>query len=339
VARLSSAKLAALLSAPPPAAAFFLYGDEDHLREEAAARIVTALVDPATRDFNYDQLRGSDVNAEDLASMAATPPLMAAYRVIVIRDAQGLSVKAREVVEAIAGAPPAGLILVVTAQIPAQSKAKFYTTLQQRALSIDFPAIDALDLPGWLTVHASEQHGLELELDAARAMVGGVGSQLGILASELEKLAAYVDGRARITLDDVRAVGGYLPRVDRWAWFDLVMEKRFPQALQLLPELIASGENGVGLVIGMSAQIIRLGLAIAGGKEALERELKGYQRWMAGRVLAAARAWTAEEVDVAVEELLRTDRLLKSASLTDRQAVEELLLRLAERVRSKRNAA
>jgi DNA polymerase III delta subunit len=41
-----------------------------------------------------------------------------------------------------------------------------------------------------------------------------------------------------------------------------------------------------------------------------------------------ARRWTLPEVDAALGELLRTDRLLKSASLTDKQAMEELLLRL-----------
>ena len=38
-------------------------------------------------------------------------------------------------------------------------------------------------------------------------------------------------------------------------------------------------------------------------------------------------------------ELLRADRLLKSASMTDWQAIEELLLRLAEAVGARRNAA
>ena len=42
-----------------------------------------------------------------------------------------------------------------------------------------------------------------------------------MLASELDKLADYADGRAALTLDDVRAVGGYIPRVDRWGWFEL----------------------------------------------------------------------------------------------------------------------
>ena len=339
MARTGSGKLAKLLAAPPVGAVLFLHGEEEHLREEAVGQIVGALVEPATRDFNLDQLRGSDVTAEALASMSATPPMMAERRVIVVREAQGLSVKAREVVEQIASAPPAGLFLVVVAQIPSGSSARFYTNLKQRATSFEFAAVDPLDLPGWLTERAAEEHGVELELDAARALVSGVGGQLGILASELKKLHAFIDGRPRITVEDVRAVVGHIPRVDRWAWFDLIAEKRFAEAIAGLPDLLASGESGVALVIGAGAQVVRLGLAVAGGREALERERKGYQRWLANRVSAAARPWTLEEVDVALEELLRTDRLLKSASLTDRQAMEELLLRLAERVAPRRRAA
>lgn len=336
---LSIRKLPALLAAPPAAAVFFLYGDEDHLRDQAATEIVAALLDPATRDFNFDQLRGSEAGAEEIASMAATPPMMANFRVIVLRDAQGLSPKAREVVEAIAAAPPPGLVFVIAAQIPSGSRAKFYTTLQQRALSIEFPAVSPLDLPGWLIDRASQEYSKELELDAARGLVGAVGGQLGILAGELAKLVAYVGERPRIGAEDVVAVSGYIPRSDRWKWFDLVIEKRFGEALTDLPDLLAAGENGVGLVIGISSQIMRVGLAIAGGSEALERELKGFQRRLAGRISATARLWTPGEVELAVEELLRTDRLLKSASMTDRQAIEELVLRLAGGVTPRRNAA
>jgi DNA polymerase III delta subunit len=60
----------------------------------------------------------------------------------------------------------------------------------------------------------------------------------------------------------------------------------------------------------------------------LERELKPFQKWMARRLVPVARRWTLPEVDQALVELLRTDRLLKSASLSDRQAIEELLLRM-----------
>ncbi len=336
---LSYPALLKTLSKRSPAAAFFFHGEEEYLREEAVRRVVEAYLDPSTSDFNHDQLRGAEVPAEQLASLLATPPMMAEYRVVVLRDAQGLSNRARETVEAAARKPPAGLILVVAATIPSGSRAKFYSNLQNAALSVEFGAVEAMDLPGWLVEHAREVHGSVLEIEAARALATAIGSQLGVLARELGKLADYAAGRSSITLDDVRAVGGYIPRVDRWSWFDLVGERRFEEALPLVPLLLESGESGVGLVIGMTAQLLRVALASAGGKDALEKQLKPYQRWLAGRVLPQARRWSTEEVDRALGELLRTDRLLKSTSLTDRQAIEELLLRLADLPASRRSAA
>lgn len=315
---------------------FYVYGDEEYLKDEAATRIVDHYLDPGTRDFNFDQLRGSDVTPESLGSVLATPPMMAANRVVVLRDAQTLSPKAREVVEEVADSPPEGLVLVIVAAVPSGSKAKFYKTLQARAQSVEFARIEEVDLPGWVAEQAHAAHALKIDADAARALAASAAGQLGVLASELQKLASFVGDRGVVTLEDVRAVGGYIPRVDRWAWFDLVGERRFAEAIADLPELLESGESGVGLVIGITSQLLRIALVAHGGKEALEKELKPFQRWLAGRVVPQARRWKPEEVDSAIAELLRTDRLLKTASLTDRQALEELLLRLAELDSSKR---
>jgi DNA polymerase III subunit delta len=313
---------------PVAGGAFFFFGDEDFLREEAVAKVVAAYLDPATRDFNFDQLRGGDVAGDDLASILATPPMMAAHRVVVVRDAQGLSVKAREGVEAAVKSPPAGTILVLSASIPSGSKAKFYDELKKHATSAEFAALSMDDAPGWVMETAREELGVEVEPEAARALVGGVGVDLGTLASELRKLASYVQDRKRVGLDDVRAVGGFVPRQDRWAWFDLVAERRWAEAVRTLPVMLEQGENGVGLVIGMGGVLLKVALVAAGGQQALERELKPYQRWMARKVVPQAKRWTLPQVEHALEELLRTDRLLKSASMTDRQALEELLLRL-----------
>jgi DNA polymerase III subunit delta len=326
---LTPARFARHLDRVPPPGAYFLHGEEDHLREDAAQRVIALYLDPATRDFNFDQLRGADVVPDALASVLATPPMMAAHRVVLIRDLQGLSPKARELVEASAAAPPSGLVLILSGQKPSGSRAKFYDALQKAATTVEFPRLGLNDLPGWLSDRAREEHGMELEIEAARALVTAIGSHLGVLATELEKLASFAAGRGSITLDDVRAVGGYVPRVDRWGWFDLVGERRYAEALRLLPELLESGESGVGLVAGMGSHLLRVALAVAGGAEALEKELPPNQRWLARRVGPAAASWTLAEVDAAIADLLRTDRLLKSAPLSDRQAIEELLLRLA----------
>ena len=306
---------------------FFFHGEETFLREEAVRRVVDAHLDPASRDFNLDQLRAGDVTGETLASVIATPPMMAEWRVVVLRDAQALPNKAREALVETSAAPPSGLALVVTADIPAGSRAKFYRDLRKHALSVEFSALAEGDAPGWLMEEAEAMQ-RRLEPDAARLLVAALGTSLGTLRAELEKLVAYVGDRPAITAEDVRAATKAVPRQDWWGWFDLVGERRLAEARHALPALLESGESAVRVVAGIGTHLLRVAIGAAGGKRALEAELPRYQRWLAGKLAGQARRWSQADVEAALAEALRTDRLLKSASLTDAQALEELLLRL-----------
>jgi DNA polymerase-3 subunit delta len=311
---------------------YFLFGEEEFLKGEAVARLIEAHLDPTTREFNLDQLRGGEVEAEALASVLETPPLMAEWRVVVVRDAQALaaSSRARAVVEGILGRPTPGLVLVLVAQLPERTRAQFYERLKREATAVEFTPLSPADLPGWLMARA-EAEGVELEPEAARALAAAVGSELGILVQELGKLREYVGERGRIGVADVEAVVGRVPRHNRWEWLDLVGERRFREARAALPVLLEAGETGVGLLLALGTQFLRLGIAGVGGERALERELPANQRWLAGRLARQARGWTPEAVEAALSDLLRADRLLKSASLSDRQVLEELLLRLQAR--------
>jgi DNA polymerase III subunit delta len=310
---------------------FFLFGEEEYLKEEAASAIIAAHLDPATRDFNYDQLRGTDLEPETLASIAGTPPMMAEYRVVVVREAQALAANARmrAAVEALLDRRVPDLALVFVATLPEKTKAQFYERLKRDTVAVEFPPLSGSDLPGWLADRA-RQHGMEMDTAATRALAA-TGSDLGVLVQELAKLESYVGERKRITKDDVAAVVGAVPRQNRWDWFDFVADARFRDARAGLPVLLEAGESGVGLVIGLGTQFLRLGIAAAGGDKALGAALPPHQRWLAGRIAKQARRWKLSAVEDALDDLLRADRLLKSSSLTERQVLEELLLRIEQR--------
>lgn len=310
---------------------FFLFGEEEFLKEEAVAQLTTAHLDPATRDFNYDQLRGSDVEPETLASIAQTPPMMAEWRVVVVREAQALAANARgrAAVESLLAQKLPGLALVFVATLPEKTKAAFYEKLKKEAVAVEFPQLSTGDLPGWLIQRASAR-GLELEVPAARALAAA-GADLGTLVQELAKLGDYAGERKQITADDVKAIVGFVPRYNRWDWFDMVGDAKFRDARAALPVLLEGSESGVGLVIGLGTHFLRLGVAAAGGERALAAALPGHQRWLAGRIVKQARGWDAVAVEDAVDDLLRADRLLKSSSLNEQQILEELLLRLEQR--------
>lgn len=309
---------------------FYLHGEDLFRKEETVRALVEAHVDPATRDFNLDPIRGTDVDAETLASLIATPPMMAEWRVVVLREVEGLasSKKARDELLRVAESPPPGLALILSSTVPSGSTAKFYRELAKHARSVEFKAITDADVPGWLMARAREAHDVELEVEGARALGAAIGTNLGILTQELAKLVDFVGDRRKIALADVEAAGTRLPSQDRWKWFDLVGDRSFEEARRSLPVLLGQGETGVGLVIGLTTQLLRLGIAIEKGPAGLESVLPYHQKWLARRMGPQAKRWTVEQVDQALEGLLDVDRLLKASPHTDEHFLESWLLGL-----------
>ncbi len=318
----------------PSGGVFYLHGEDEFRKGMAARGLVDAHLDPATADFNHDRLRGPDTDVDTLASIIATPPMMAEWRVIQISETEAFagSPKARALLLETAASPPPGMVLIMTGTRPSGSKAKFYGQIEKASRSLEFRPLSPDDVPGWLMERARTELGTEMELDAARALGQAVGTDLGVLAQEVEKLAGFVREGAPITRADVEAAGTRLPVVDRWGWFEDVGERRFDRALNNLGVLLGqSGETGVGLTIGLSSHLLRVGLAVEGGEAALGRVLMRHQQWLAKGIAKQARGWSSSEVGAAIDGLRRLDRMLKSAKLSDQALIEEWLLGLLSR--------
>ena len=316
-----------------PGGVFFLHGEDEHRKGEAREALVDAHLDPATRDFNLDVLQATEVSVEDLARILATPPMMAEYRVVVVRGAEAFAgaARSRDLVLRLVESPPPDLALILSARIPERSKAKFYQTLIKRTQSIEFPMITPDDVPGWLMEEAMVRFGTTMESDAARALGQAVGADLGILSRELEKLTAVAGDADRITLEHVRAAGTVLPKQDRWKWFDLVGKRRFAEAVVGLRILMNQGESGVGLTVGLSTHMLRIGVIVESGPRALEEVLPPHQKWLSRQISAQAKGWNTDAIRAAVLGLLRVDRLLKASSLSDEHHLEEWLLTMMGR--------
>lgn len=309
---------------------FYLHGNDDYRKSVAARGIVDRYCDPATRDFNLDRLHGPDVTVEHLASVIATPPMMAEWRVVHVSEAEALagSPKARQVVLDAAKKPPQGLVLILQATIPARSKARFYRDLARVATAAEFKPVPADGVPAWIVSWAREELGAEVEVEAAQMLAGAVGTDLGVLTQETRKLSQMVGEGAPVNADAVRQGGLQIPRQDLWAWFDLVGNRRISEALEGLVILLEQGESAVRLVIGLSVHLLRLGVAMEGGARALDAALPPYQRFLTRRFVAQARRWKRDELADAVTALRRLDQLLKASAIDDQVLVEEWLLGL-----------
>ena len=77
----------------PPA--IYLWGEEDVLKDEAVRAVLEHVVDPGLRDFNYDVRSAAQLDPDAVEALCTTLPMMADRRLVVIRDIEAWSKRAR----------------------------------------------------------------------------------------------------------------------------------------------------------------------------------------------------------------------------------------------------
>lgn len=312
--------------------AFFLFGDARRLRDEGGRRLTVAAVEEATREFNLDTFRGGDADPEALSSALAMPPMMAPRRVVVLTEAQELTPKGRKLVEQTLERLPDQLAFVITATIPARSKAAFYKKLKEGCTWFEWKAPRESDVPGWILERAREHHGFSLTHEAAQALAASIGNDTSLLEAELEKLSNAATGEP-VGIETVKVLVPNLRAVNRWQWLDLVASRRYEAALRDLPRLLSeASESAVGLLIPMIEQHLYIGLALEGGQglvaDAMTRAGRGQLKWKARAYDEQARGWRAHSLERALRLLHQADWQAKTGG-RDIEVLEGLLLSLS----------
>src|SRR3954462_15192423 len=129
---------------------YYLHGAEDYLKDEMLKQLLEAAVEPATREFNLETLRGAEITGEELGSLLGTPPMMAERRVVVVRDVGALRKDARRALDMDLEKPAreGGLVLIAAAGT------KDDRLLIDRATTIEFDTLSGARVPKWISYYA-----------------------------------------------------------------------------------------------------------------------------------------------------------------------------------------
>ena len=318
--------------------AYCFHGDDDFQKDQAVRELMAAAVEDATRDFNQDVVRGGEVAAEALDTILSTPPLMAARRGVVIRDAHALSKGARATLDRYLAHPAAETVLLLV--IPGGEKPD--GGLLSRTHAVEFEPLAAERVPRWIMHYAATALGTEITPDAAALLQRAVGTDLSQLASELDKLASYGGGKV-IGDDAVAAVVGVRQGESLGDLLDAVAARDAASAAALAPRILAQPKvTLVSVLMALATQMVAIGWGVADSRRggAVEREyynLLKQTRVYPGRawgeaVPAWSRAlprWSPAAIDEALDLLLAADRAAKETRYSsDEQLLGWLVLAL-----------
>lgn len=165
---------------------YVLMGDESFYIDKLCDYISENVLKQEERDFNQSVVYGSDVTAAQIADLCKGYPMMAEYRVVVVKEAQNL--KNWEALERYVEKPVKTTILVLCHKNGSFDRRKKMIPLVEK-VGVVFESKKLYDrnLPGFIETYLKVRKAT-IEPKATQMIADHVGADLHRLTSELDKL-------------------------------------------------------------------------------------------------------------------------------------------------------
>ncbi len=245
-----------LKSIPKRQPVYVLAGDEDFLKRHARERIISAVLGDEDPAFAVSAYAGERLDFSTVRNELETLPFLAPLRVVVVENADKFVTDNRPALEAYFAKPSVvGVLLLDVKTFPENTK---LAKALPDAAKIACKAPPPYKLPPWCVDWAKTAHKKKLAMNAAELLVDLVGTAMGLLDQELGKLANAVGAKPGIAVEDVDRMVGRSKAADVFRIMDAVGEGRPGEALSILQELFAEGEDPMGVLGPLTSQLRKL---------------------------------------------------------------------------------
>ena len=288
---------------------YVLHSEHPILIERIVSALRDAVVPAAARGFNYDIVEGKPTGAK-IVALAQTLPMMAARRMIYVRDLSAMPADDAEPLLAYLAKPnPSTVVVAVVTKL--DKRIKLYAQLSRKGF------LHVLEAPRQLApwVRAEAKHrGVQLEAAAVTRLVDAVGDDLSRLALTVEQLGLYAGPRA-VTSDDVDELVADTRERTVFELTDAIGAADRPRALAAVASLCDQRESAVGVVVMLARHVRQLSLVYTLRETNVPRpswgQMLGVPPFVVDKLIAQARSYSPGALATATQRLANADRALK----------------------------
>jgi DNA polymerase-3 subunit delta len=345
---LSPDKLIERLAQGQTVPAIVLEGTDPYLREMCRNKVIDSYVPEAMRDWALGRVtvRGGDWS--ELFQRAETMPMLASCQVVLVDGAESIQSRAKDgddsddedddsddprkdTLKALAEylAKPAPFTVLVFEVPKLDHRQRLYKVLAESAVIVELTLGN--ESAAALAEQMAKELGAEIERPAANLLAEIVNSAPARIRVEMQKLAAYVQGRGRITSADVEELVPKARKNTVWQLADMLATRRRADAFEFLENLLREGEEPIGLVgvlAWMYRKLIEARDLPAGMNGFQAARALGMRADAAEAALRNAHRIPKKDLLAGLLALAETDSQLKSSNPNPRALMEFLIARL-----------
>lgn len=318
------------LAKEPVSALYLFHGDEDYFIDQAVRQVRRRMPDDASIRTFY---AGQDP-IDTVLEVWGAPSLFAPQTLVILRSAEQLKDAERDRLAKEAVFRDASQPLVVCAHGRVELTRKFFSLCSKTGFAAEFRPPFANQLPSWAQRMARERK-LRLSEDAAQLLAELIGPDLLALATELDKVAAFIFPETEIKAEAVAACSGDVHQHTAFELADALGQRDRKKALGLLRQVLADERRALPVLHALVGHFRRLGQV----KDCQEQRMPEAQieraiglRGQRLRVLLGqGRLFSGADLRQVLHRAAALDMTLKSARTPPRVLFDALVLDMCKR--------
>lgn len=305
---------------------YLLYGEEDYEREATRRWLVEALAPETARDFNLDSFDAERLAPEDFLQIYQAYPMMAPHRLVVLKDCHKLTAEQCKALESIVERPAETTTLVAVGE-KVDMRRRLFQQWSKQGAAWRFVVPFDNELPAWIRARVEERQ-TTIEDRAVDLLRLYIGTNLRELASELDKLTAYVGPGQPLTAAAVENSVGGARHTSVFNFTDALGAGNYPKASTLLMRLLDGGEEPLRLLAMASRhyQIVLKAQDVVGAPREKAAAALGVSPFFVNAYLDQARRLSRQGLWDRMAALLEAEARLKSLGRRQQRLVLDLLV-------------
>ena len=333
--KISAEKLQAELAKNNVAPVYLLTG-EDLQRKNLVIKQLQTVLHPD--DFNYFKAQATAADVSEALAQANTAPVFSSVRLIVLTGVDKLRKGSKELTALTAYAqnplPTTTLVLTHNDSKKLKTDKTLADACAETGRVVNFDELKADDLTAWVREQMTNK-GLTPTFEAVDLLCECVGSDLGAMENELEKLYLFTAQREdkTISAQDVLACIGFKKEENPFELANALTACSKARALAQIDKLMDAGEEPVAILAKMSYPILKMArikhLSEAGMAQSDILRTAGLMFWESRLVQQAHSFPPSKYFKLALNKIIETDAGFKSgANLDPKTALKGIVLTL-----------
>ena len=183
-------------------------GKEAFFIDQITERLMSSVVDESARDFDLTVMYGKETTADQIIEASKRFPMMGKQQLIVVREAQYLERNFDQLTPYLSHPQTQTVLVLCYKHKKLDKRKKAYKAIAAKGIILDAKPLYENQVGGWIELEG-RKHGFRFHPHAIALLVAFLGSNLGKISKELEKLSLNFARGSDVTPDHIEEYIGY----------------------------------------------------------------------------------------------------------------------------------